>query len=49
VVENGHVALPGGPGLGIELDDAKVEVERLRWPVGLSALCAQLNGSFAEW
>ncbi len=47
-VADGYIAVPQGPGLGIELDDAKVEAGRFdgewetpRWELE--------DGSFAEW
>ena len=46
---DGHLPIPEGPGLGVEIDEAKVRAvaaQRHRWrnPVWRHA-----DGSFAEW
>lgn len=48
VVRDGFVELPPGPGLGIELNEAKVAAQRFdgRWDNPRFALA---DGSFAEW
>lgn len=45
---DGHAALPSGPGLGIELDEAKVAALRFdgRWD---NPRLAHADGGFAEW
>lgn len=47
-VRDGYADLPAGPGLGIELDEAKVAAERFdgRWD---NPRFAQADGGFAEW
>jgi len=47
-VRDGYAELPAGPGLGIELDEAKVAAERFdgRWD---NPRFAQTDGGFAEW
>ncbi len=48
VVRDGHVELPAGPGLGIELDEGKVAAQRFdgRWD---NPRFTHADGSFAEW
>jgi galactonate dehydratase len=48
VVRDGFAELPSAPGLGIELDEAKVAAQRFdgRWDNPRFALA---DGSFAEW
>lgn len=48
VVRDGYAELPPGPGLGIELDEAKVAAQRFdgRWDNPRWVLA---DGSFAEW
>jgi galactonate dehydratase len=45
----GHLPIPSGPGLGIEIDEAKVreaDKERHRWR---NPIWRHVDGSFAEW
>jgi galactonate dehydratase len=47
--EDGYVAIPGGPGLGIEVDEAYV-IERTREPHNWrNPIWRHRDGSFAEW
>src|SRR5580704_2896749 len=47
--KNGHVAIPGGPGLGIEIDEGRVREMALVGHSWRNPLWRHADGSVAEW
>ncbi len=47
--ENGYVAIPSGPGLGVEVDEDYVRERAVEGHNWRSPVWRHKDGSFAEW